>query len=77
VEDEENQKALDASGSRPDQRHGHQAPKKVRELAIFGEQCYPAFVNEHDGMVRIGYLDPALIATVVMDPDNPSSRSAS
>lgn len=46
-------------------------PKKVRELAIFGEQCWPAFVNEHDGHVRLGYLDPALIATVVLDPDNP------
>lgn len=45
--------------------------KKVRELAIFGEQCYPTFVNEHSGHVRLGYLDPALIATVVIDPDNP------
>lgn len=45
--------------------------KKVRELAIFGEQCYPVFVNEFSGLVRLGYLDPALIATVVADPDNP------
>jgi len=45
-------------------------PKKVRELAIFGEQCYPAFVNEHSGHVRLGYLDPSLIETVVTDPDN-------
>lgn len=46
-------------------------PKKVRELALFGEQCWPTFVNEHSGHVRLGYLDPALIATVVVDPDNP------
>lgn len=45
--------------------------KKVRELAIYGEQCYPAFVNESSGRVRLGYLDPALIQTVVVDPDNP------
>ena len=45
--------------------------KKVRELAIFGEQCYPVFVNELSGLVRLGYLDPALIATVVTDPENP------
>ncbi len=45
--------------------------KKVRELAIFGEQCWPAFVNEVSGHVRLGYLDPALIETVVVDPDNP------
>ncbi|RIX47447.1 MAG: hypothetical protein D3M94_07180 [Rhodocyclales bacterium GT-UBC] len=44
--------------------------KKVRELAIYGEQCYPAFVNEVSGRVRLGYLDPALIQTVVVDPDN-------
>ncbi|WP_205754865.1 hypothetical protein [Azoarcus sp. DD4] len=46
-------------------------PKKVRELALFGEQCWPTFVNETSGHVRLGYLDPALIATVVVDPDNP------
>lgn len=46
-------------------------PKKVRELALFGEQCWPTFVNEVSGHVRLGYLDPALIATVVVDPDNP------
>lgn len=45
-------------------------PKKVRELSLFGEQCYPTFVNEVDGHVRLGYLDPAEIATVVTDPDN-------
>lgn len=44
--------------------------KKVRELALYGEQCYPAFVNEHSGHVRLGYLDPSLIETVVTDPDN-------
>lgn len=46
-------------------------PKKLRELAIYGEQCYPVFVNEHSGAVRLGYLDPGLIETVVVDPDNP------
>ncbi len=45
-------------------------PKKARELAIYGEQCYPTFVNEMNGHVRLGYLDPALIETVVTDPDN-------
>lgn len=46
-------------------------PKKARELSIFGEQVWPTFVNEVDGHVRLGYLDPALIETVVVDPDNP------
>lgn len=44
--------------------------KKCRELALFGEQCYPAFVNEISGHVRLGYLDPALIQEIVTDPDN-------
>lgn len=46
-------------------------PQKVRELALFGEQCWPVFVNRIDGHVRLGYLDPALIARVAVDPDNP------
>lgn len=46
-------------------------PKRVRELALFGEQCYPAFVNEANGDVRLGYLDPAHIQEVITDPDNP------
>lgn len=44
--------------------------KKVRELALFGEQCYPVFVNQYSGHMRLGYLDPSRIATVVTDPDN-------
>lgn len=45
--------------------------KKVRELSLYGEQCWPVFVNEVDGHVRLGYLDPGAIVTVVVDPDNP------
>lgn len=45
-------------------------PKRVRELGIFGEQCWPVFRNDATGMVRIGYLDPERIGSVVTDPDN-------
>lgn len=45
-------------------------PKRARELALFGEQCFPCFRDPNTGFVRLGYLDPALIATVVTDPDN-------
>lgn len=45
-------------------------PKRVRELSVFGEQCWPVFCDPASGKVRVGYLDPALIATVVTDPDN-------
>ena len=66
----ENQAALDRFWADPINEMDLKLPKKVRELAIFGEQVYPAFVNDRDGKVRIGYLDPSLIETVVMDPDN-------
>lgn len=45
-------------------------PKRARELALFGEQCFPVFRDPNTGFVRLGYLDPALIATVVTDPEN-------
>ena len=71
VDDDDNQKVLDAFWRDPINEMDIKLPKKVRELALFGEQVYPVFVNEHSGQVRLGYLDPALIAEVVMDPDNP------
>jgi len=72
VDDEENQKALNRFWRDPINNMPAKLAEKVRELAIFGEQCYPTFVNEMNGTVRLGYLDPSLIATVVNDPDNAS-----
>lgn len=43
---------------------------KTRELSLYGEQCWPAFVAPGTGRLRLGYLDPALIGQVVLDPDN-------
>lgn len=42
----------------------------VRELGIYGEQCWPAFVAEQTGRIRLGYLDPAQIEQVFPDPEN-------
>jgi hypothetical protein len=42
----------------------------VRELGIYGEQLWPAFVAQQTGRVRLGYIDPALIDTVYCDPHN-------
>jgi len=74
VADPDNQKALDRFWRDPINDMAVKLPKKVRELAIFGEQCYPVFTNEVDGMVRMGYLDPAHIEQVVKDPDNPEQK---
>lgn len=70
VKDPDAQKYLDAFWRDPINSMDLKLPKKVRELALFGEQCWPAFVNEVSGHVRLGYLDPELIETVVTDPDN-------
>lgn len=70
VPDEEAQNWLDGFWDDPINCMDLKLPKKVRELAIYGEQCWPAFINEMNGEVRLGYLDPGAIATVVTDPDN-------
>lgn len=68
--DEEAQAWLDLFWRDPINRMAIKLPKKVRELALFGEQCWPAFVNEHNGHVRLGYVDPGQIEKVITDPDN-------
>lgn len=70
VEDEDAQGWLDAFWRDPINKMGTNLPKMMRELAMYGEQCWPAFVNEISGAVRLGYLDPGMIAKVVRDPDN-------
>lgn len=70
VNDDEAQSWLDAFWNDPINNMKRKLKNKIRELMLFGEQAWPAFVNEHNGHVRLGYLDPALIETVVMDPDN-------
>lgn len=40
------------------------------QLRLFGEQCYPVFVRDTDGQVRIGYVDPGEIERVVVHPEN-------
>jgi hypothetical protein len=70
--DKEAQKLLDRFWRDPINAMDMRLESMVREGELYGEQCYPVFVNDQDGHVRLGYLDPQLIETVVMDPDNPS-----
>lgn len=69
-EEADAQRVLDRFWKDPINAMDLKLAKKVRELALFGEQCWPVFVNEVSGHVRLGYLDPTEIATVVTDPDN-------
>jgi hypothetical protein len=54
------------SGNRLDKR----ASEFTMQLFGFGEQCFPAFVREADGRVRLGYIDPQSIEKIIKHPDN-------
>lgn len=70
AEDESVQQVLDGFWNDPINAMDIKLIKKARELSLFGEQVWPVFVNEMNGKVRLGYLDPSHIETVVTDPDN-------
>lgn len=72
VDDEEAQTWLDEFWDDPINRLDLNMEKHVRELALFGEQCWPVFVNGVTGHVRLGKVDPAAIDGVITDPDNVS-----
>lgn len=69
--DDEHQKLLNAFWSDPINNWPLKLQPRVRALGLLGEQCYIAHVREGDGFVRLGYLDPRQIATVINDPGNP------
>jgi len=50
--------------------------QEIRELSIYGEQCYPVKIGEGTGRVRLLYLDPTLINDVLTDPDNVKKKTA-
>jgi len=64
------QTALDEFWQDPVNRLDETLGQKVLELALYGEAAYPVFATPHMGRVRLGYLDPARIDTVVADPEN-------
>lgn len=69
-DDPEHQKWLDAFWRDPINKMALRLPTFARELALFGEQCLPTYVNAVNGHVRLGYLDPSLIDDVICDPGN-------
>jgi hypothetical protein len=44
--------------------------QRVAELFLYGEQIYQVFVNEANGHVRLGYIDPQNVEKVILDPEN-------
>jgi hypothetical protein len=45
--------------------------ENVLELSLFGENCFPVWVNPIDGAVKLGYIDPSWIVKVTKDTKNP------
>lgn len=70
AEDEQVQEVIDTFWNDPVNQMNLKLEQKVKELGLWGEQCYPVFVNPVNGHVRLGYLDPALINGVELDPEN-------
>jgi len=70
IDDDDAQAAIDAHWHDGLNAWDIKLTKRARELSMFGEQLWPIFRNDATGFVRLGYLDPALIGTVVTDPDN-------
>lgn len=70
----EHQEWLDAFWADPINKLDQRLPTFVRELSLFGEQCWTVFVNDINGQVRLGYLDPSLIEDVMTDPGNPAQE---
>lgn len=68
--DPEHQQWLNAFWHDPITQMDIRLPTFARELALFGEQCLPTYVNTVNGHVRLGYLDPSLIGDVICDPGN-------
>lgn len=67
--DADAQAVLDAHWADPINAWPIKLYKRLRELSIAGEQCWPVFVGTN-GFVRVGYIDPERIETVVLDPEN-------
>ncbi len=49
---------------------GRRTNEFTEQLFLFGEQCFPAFVQETTGAVSLGYFDPGEIEDVIMHPEN-------
>lgn len=54
----------------PENRMDIDFPDMAMWLGLLGEQCWPVTVNPINGHVRLGYMDPANIADVYVNPAN-------
>jgi len=70
ADDPDTQRTLDLFCEDPINAFYRKLRDRLRYLTIFGEQFMPTYVHPTSGRVRLGYIDPAAVAAVVLDPDN-------
>jgi hypothetical protein len=63
-EDEATQEVIDKFWNDPINDMENNLSNWQREKLIFGELCLPVAVNPVDGFVRLGYIDPADVASI-------------
>lgn len=70
AENDEVTALLDGLWYDPVNRMDMRLKRMIRELFLFGVQCWPVFVAEQTGRVRLGTIDPGLIVEIYTDPEN-------
>ncbi|WP_298434542.1 hypothetical protein [Geobacter sp.] len=70
AKNDEVKKLLDGFWFDPVNRLDINLEQMVRELFLFGVQCWPSFRGEQTGRVRLGMIDPAQIVEIYADPQN-------
>ena len=71
AEDDSVLEVIDNFWNDPDNNLDEAIYENVSELCQFGENCFPVWVNEADGAVKLGYVDPGTIVKVKKDKRNP------
>lgn len=69
-DDDDVQTIIDRFWNDPENNLPIKLADKMMWLGILGEQCWPVEVNEHNGHVRLLYMDPSRIKTVNVNREN-------
>lgn len=69
-DDEKVQAVLDNFWQHPVNDMDINIERHVRELGLYGEQCWPKFTGYFSGKIALGYQDPIYIKDVITDPQN-------
>lgn len=70
AKDKRVQQVLDAHWNDPINQWPLKQFERVRQLGLYGEECFSVAVNEQNGHVRLAYLDPIDIIERHLDPKN-------